>query len=70
MSTVSYTISWKTRNRKLIRLTCAYLGIEPGMSVNRLTRVGQLTETQLQALQPLVQSGDISLLKFKKETHS
>ena len=64
MSQVTYAISWKTRDRRLIHKVCRYLNIPPAMSVNRVSHVGSLYEQQKQALQPLVQNGCISIYKF------
>ena len=63
---IVYAISWRTRDRRLIHRVCAYLRISPSMSVNRITRIGSLNDTQIQALQPLVDNRSISLLKFKE----
>ena len=66
---IKYTVSWKTKDRNLIRKVCTYLGIPPYMDINRCTPVGTLTQEQVQALQPLVQNGSISLYRFtNKET--
>lgn len=65
MSQLTYAISWDTRNRSLIHKVCSYLHVPPYVSVNRTTRVGSLSEEQLQALQPLIQNGSIKLYKFR-----
>ena len=64
MSKVTYAISWKTRDRRLIHRVCRYLSIQPSMSVNRITNVPRITHEQLQALQSLVQNGSISIYTF------
>lgn len=69
MNRVTYAISWKTRDRRLVHRVCRYLNIPPTMSVNRVSRVGSLNGEQLQALQPLVQNGCISIYTFT-ETNS
>ena len=66
MSTVTYAISWNTRDRKLIHKVCSYLRVPPYLSINRTTRVGSLNDEQIQALQPLIQNGSIQLYKFSK----
>lgn len=66
MSAVTYAISWRTSDRRIIHRVCAYLGIAPGMSVNRITRVRQLTDVQRQALQQLIENRTIDLLEFKE----
>lgn len=58
-------ISWRTRDRSLIRRVCTYLQIPCSMNVNRVTwLVRPLTDTQRKALQPLVDTREISLLTF------
>lgn len=58
-------ISWRTRDRNLIHRVCRYLSIPCFMNVNRITRLARpLTDVQLQALKPLVDSRAISLLTF------
>jgi hypothetical protein len=64
MSRTTYGISWRTRDRRLIHRVCTYLGISPSMSVNRITRIRQLTEVQRQALQPLIDNRSIDILHF------
>ena len=65
MST-EYAISWKTRDRRLVRRVCSYLGVRPEMNINRVTHVGKLKEEQLQALQELVSNGSIQIYTFQK----
>lgn len=63
--TVHYAISWDTRDRRLIHRVCSYLGVRPQMNINRMTHIGQITDEQRQALQPLVDSGNIRLVTFR-----
>ena len=66
MNTVRHVIYWKTKDRDLIYRTCGYLHVSPHMSVGRTTDVGSLTENQLSALQPLVDSGHIQIRTFSQ----
>lgn len=59
-----YAISWRTRDRKLIHRVCSYLGIQPSMNVNRITHIKKPTDEQLQALQPLIQTGSLDVVTF------
>lgn len=59
-----YAISWKTRDQKLILRVCRYLNVAPYMSVNRFTRIAELTEEQRQALAPLEMNGSIRVMSF------
>ena len=66
MNTVRHVIYWKTKDRDLIYRTCGYLHVSPHMSVGRTTDVGTLTENQLSALHPLVDSGHIQIRTFSQ----
>lgn len=44
MSDMYHVIAWITRDRRLIKKVCSYLGVDLHMSVNRTTPVGVLTE--------------------------
>ena len=66
MNTVRHVIYWKTKDRDLMYSTCGYLHVSPHMSVGRTTDVGTLTESQLNALQPLVDSGHIQIRTFSQ----
>ena len=59
-----HAISWNTRDRNLIRKVCRYLGVQPYISVNRITQIGDPTEEQLQALKPLEMNGSLRVLTF------
>lgn len=66
MSDTYHVIAWITRDRRLIKKVCSYLGVNLYMSVNRTTPVGVLTEEQLRSLDPLVTGKYIQIRMHKK----
>ena len=70
MSDTYHVIAWITRDRRLIKKVCSYLGVDLYMSVNRTTSVGVLTEEQLRSLDPLVSGKYIQIRTHRKKQSS
>lgn len=68
MSDTYHVIAWNTRDRRLIKKVCSYLGVDLYMSVNRTTSVGVLTDEQLRSLDPLVSGKYIQIRTHRKKT--